>query len=112
MADASAVGEASLFAEHGDGVSTAVAIAAPVDADAAIVLRLLGEDGLELASNEVSISGGGHTARFIDELFPEEVGDRFQGTLALESTVPVVVTALRTKNGIQLSSYPVAPTGQ
>ncbi len=111
VADASAVGEASLFVEHDDGVSTAVAIAVPVDADAAVMLRLLDEDGLELASNEVTIPGGGHTAQFIDELFPDEVGDRFQGTLALYSVVPVVVTALRTKNGIQLSSYPVAPTG-
>ena len=47
-----------------------------------------------------------------EELFPDDVGQQFEGTLTIESVVPVVVTALRTQNGIQLSSYPAAPTGR
>ena len=77
-----------------------------------MTLQLLDQEGLELASRSIWISYGNHLAQFIEELFPDEVGDSFQGTLAIESPFPVVVTALRTKNGIQLSSYPAAPTGQ
>jgi hypothetical protein len=40
------------------------------------------------------------------------VADAFEGTLVIEPTVPVVVTALRTENGIQFSGYPATPTGR
>ncbi|MEJ2080174.1 MAG: PQQ-binding-like beta-propeller repeat protein, partial [Acidobacteriota bacterium] len=113
VADARASGETSVFVERDGKVSTAVAIAAPVGGGRwEMTLRLLDQEGLELASRSIWISYGNHLAQFIEELFPDEVGDSFQGTLAIESPFPVVVTALRTKNGIQLSSYPAAPTGQ
>jgi outer membrane protein assembly factor BamB len=112
VADAPASGETSVFVSRSGNVSTAVAIAVPVNESAPVVLRLLDGQGQELATSEIAVPAGGHTAQFIEELFPDEVGDSFHGTLAIESAFPVVVTALRTKNGIQLSSYPAAPTGQ
>ncbi len=111
VADAPAAGETSVFVERADNVSTAVAIAAPADQLTYVTLRLLDEAGLELASQEISVFPGGHVAEFVEELFPEEVGPQFQGTLEVESIIPVVVTALRTKNGIQLSSYASVQTG-
>ncbi|MEJ2081884.1 MAG: hypothetical protein P8Y94_06865, partial [Acidobacteriota bacterium] len=113
VADAPASGQTSIFVSRTGNVSTAVAIAAPVGGGRwEMTLRLLDQEGLELASRSIWISYGNHLAQFIEELFPDEVGDSFQGTLAIESPFPVVVTALRTKNAIQLSSYPAAPTGQ
>ncbi|MEJ2147713.1 MAG: PQQ-binding-like beta-propeller repeat protein, partial [Acidobacteriota bacterium] len=112
VADAPASGETSVFVSRSGNVSTAVAFAVPVNEPSRVLLRLLDEQGEELAWQDATISEGGHLAQFIEEFFPDEVGDQFQGTLTIESDVPVVVTALRTENGIQLSSYPAAPTGR
>jgi hypothetical protein len=112
VANAPASGETSLFVSRTGNVSTAVAIAVPVNEEALVTLQLLDSEGVELAEKEVTISEEGHLAQFIEEFFPEEVADTFRGNLVIESVAPVVVTAIRTESGLQLSSYEASPTGR
>ncbi len=55
----------------------------------------------------ITLEPGQHVAKFIDELFPDLVNTDVTGTLIISSEIPVVVTALRTRNGYPMSSYPV-----
>jgi hypothetical protein len=107
VADALPIGSANVFISVGGPFNAGVAMANPTEQDAEVTLRLLDSAGTELASKTVSIPAGGHVAKFVNEFFEDEVGTAFEGTLAIDSDVPVVVTAIRTKGGVQISSYPV-----
>lgn len=88
-------------------LSTGVAIANPADETANITLTLTDSSGTEVGVTDLPLAPGEHLARFIEELFPDDVGDSFQGTLLVESDMPVIITALRTGGGFQLSSFEV-----
>jgi len=117
VADARPIGSANIFVSVGSGFNTGVAMAnpslpgPPLEPDemqqAHITLRLLNSSGKLLASKSLDLEPVAHVARFVDELFADEVGTAFEGTLAIDSDVPIVITAIRTKDGVQISSYPV-----
>ncbi|GAB4238174.1 MAG: hypothetical protein Kow00109_12440 [Acidobacteriota bacterium] len=54
------------------------------------------------------LAPGAHTAQFLDELFGAAAPEGCEGTLLISADQPVAAAALRTQNGYQLSSYPVA----
>ncbi|MFB3905309.1 MAG: PQQ-binding-like beta-propeller repeat protein [Acidobacteriota bacterium] len=107
VADAVPTAQANIFVRVGGGFNAGVAIADPTEQDAQLTLRLLDSEGNELASETFTLASGAHMANYINEVFEEEVGTAFEGTLVIESDVPVVITAIRTKDGFQISSYPV-----
>ncbi|MFZ0429632.1 MAG: hypothetical protein WAO20_16055, partial [Acidobacteriota bacterium] len=119
VGDAPATGLANLFISRvspfeGSIFSTGIAVANPLDETASIHLtfrRRLPTAGVFEATLE--LLPGQHTAQFIQELFsPEEADIGSEGTLIIESDIPVVITALRTQNGFQMSSYPVGIPGK
>ncbi len=107
VADAVPIGSANVFISVGGGFNAGVAVANPTEQDGNLTFRLLTSSGVELASKTFPLVSGGHMARFVSELFSDEVGTAFEGTLVIESTVPVAIIAIRTKGGVQISSYPV-----
>jgi hypothetical protein len=113
VGDASATGRAGVYVSRGGVYNTGAAVANPSDEAAQVTFRLLDSTGALLASFTLTpaLAPGAQIARFIDELFPGlfPPGDTtpFEGTLVIESPVPVTTTALRTKGGFQLSSVPV-----
>ncbi len=55
----------------------------------------------------LTLDPGQHVARFLDELFEESGQAEAEGTVLIRSTRPIAVTALRTHDGLPVSSYPV-----
>ena len=109
VGDTSVTGEARVFVIRSGSFSTAVAIANPLDESASITLSLLNTVGTEVASQLTLLDAGAQIARFMEEVFGDSmVVDGFEGTLVIRSTIPVVITALRTQGGLQMSSYPAA----
>jgi len=107
VADAVAIGAANIFVSVGGGFNAGVAMANPTEQDAEVTLRLLNNSGIEVGSQTMTLESGGHVARFINEMFTSQVGSAFEGTLAVETDVPLAITAIRTKGGIQISSFPI-----
>lgn len=88
--------------------STGVAIANPGDEPALVTLhflRTVPEPGNFVTT--LTLEPGAHVARFLEELFEGEAETGVEGTLVITADIPVVVTALRTQRGFQMSSYPV-----
>ncbi|MFZ0428931.1 MAG: hypothetical protein WAO20_12510, partial [Acidobacteriota bacterium] len=118
VGDAPATGRAILFASRPSSIpsvafSTGIALANPSESRAHIEItfqRRLPDPGVFTAI--VNLEPGEHTARFLEELFEEEAPPGSEGTLIIESEIPVVVTALRTANGYPMSSYPVGIPGK
>ena len=114
VGDAVAIGRANLFVSLLSGAqpatffSTGVAVANPSGETATITLRLF-QNGNEIASQTLTLDPNEQLPRFIDQLFPQQLGGvaQFEGTLVIESNIPVVITALRTQGGLQMSSFPV-----
>ncbi len=89
-------------------LSTGVAFANPTAVPANITLTLKDSAGDEVAQLVLlSFAPGAQLAQFIDELFPILSGDSFEGSLLIESDIPLIITALRTGGGFQLSSFEV-----
>ena len=108
VADASPTGKAGLFVTRTGSFSTALAIANPLDETALVSLMLLNTTGTEVGSQTLSLAAGNQDARFVEELFGSSVvTDGFEGTVIIQSPIPVVITALRTQGGLQMSSYSV-----
>jgi len=91
------------------GFNTGIAIANPTDDEATVTLTLLDAQGQELGSETFTVPPLGHVAQFVNEWFDVTVPTTgaFEGTVVFNSDVPVTVTALRTKDLLQMSSYPV-----
>ena len=112
VAHSAPTGSANLFVSNlmtaaGNRLSTGVAIANPSGQTSTSVLTLLDEDGDFLVDFTLVLEPGQQLPRFIHELFPDEASGNFQGTLLVNSDQPVVITALRTQNDLQTSSFPV-----
>ncbi|MEE8586356.1 MAG: hypothetical protein V3T83_16035, partial [Acidobacteriota bacterium] len=89
-------------------LSTGLAIANPAGEAATITLTLKDSNGDEVAQLVVpSFQPGAQLAQFIQELFPDQVGNSFEGSLLIQSDIPLIITALRTGGGFQLSSFEV-----
>ena len=117
VGDAPATGQTSLFVSRTaptplTTLSTGIAIANPSDGWAHVQLtfrRRLPDAGVFTAY--LNLNPGEHLSRFLEELFEEDAPAGSEGTLIIESAIPVVVTALRTANGYPMSSYPVGIPG-
>jgi len=108
VGDARATSRASVAVRHEGGLETGIAVANPNDQAVEVNLTLLDSDGAAVAEETVEIPAGGQLARFLGELFSDDLQAGFKGALLIESALPVAPTALRTQDGFQLSSYPVA----
>ena len=75
-------------------------------------IRLLGGDGMEIASDPdvLDLEGGQQKARFLNEIFPDLPAQDLDGTLVITSDKPLVVVILRTAAGVVISSLPVGST--
>lgn len=72
----------------------------------ALLTSFLDAEGDELQRVTVTIPANGHLARFPEEMFSEMIPEPFEGTVLVESELPVLVASLRTRDGLQASSYP------
>ncbi len=113
VANSDLTGNGSVFVEvilpptRSSALSTGVAVANPSDEEAVISYSLLDAGGAVVSTVVETLPAGGHTAVFTEQLFSLAPGAAVTGTLLIGSNVPVVVTALRTQAGLQLSSYVV-----
>lgn len=73
---------------------------------ATATIRLLDEAGAEIATETVTLTPFAHSARFLSQIFEEEVE---RGKIEIASDFPVVGTALTFISG-QLSSLPMLPS--
>lgn len=83
-------------------LNTAIAFANPMPLPVEVRLTLIGSN-LDLSAM-IELPAHGHLGRFVNELFGDEVGTSFQGTMRIESDLVITATAMRTFNGLQLSS--------
>jgi len=111
--DSPPTGKGNLLASRfetlaGKEFSTGLALANPLDETAHVTITfqriapttLLVEEEMELESMH-------HEDLFIQEIFPDEAVVGSEGTIIITSDIPIVITALRTQGGFQMSSYPV-----
>ncbi len=113
VANSEPTGRGSVFVEvilpptRAMALSTGVAVANPGDEEATVSYSLLDTGGAIINTVVDTLVAGGHTAVFAEQLFSLAPGADVTGTLLIEADVPLVVTALRTQAGLQLSSYVV-----
>jgi hypothetical protein len=89
-------------------ISTGFAIANPMDETATVTVTFQRITPTTVVVSEtLTIESMHHADEFIQALFPDEAVLGSEGTLIISSDIPVVVTALRTQGGFQMSSYPV-----
>lgn len=113
VADSPPTDEGRLFVSRsldatGALLDTGIAIANPGDETANVRVtyrRRVPSESTFIAN--LTLDPGTHIARFLGEFFPVAAAPNTEGTLIVTSNVPVVMTALRTKNGYQMSSYPI-----
>ena len=91
--------EFSLFVDTTGELDTGIALVnpgqAPAGGDGMLELRLLDLQGQEIASRDLDLQPGHHTARFVTELFAEVDGiDEMQGLLSISSPFPIVAVTL------------------
>jgi len=99
---------ANVKVTHGAGFSTAVALAVPGNEDAHVYVQLLDGDGKELVHNDLVLGSHKQIAKFFNELLHQDLSfSTFDGTIIIRSNQPIVVTALRTRDGTPVSSFPV-----
>jgi hypothetical protein len=86
-----------MFGARDSSKRTVMAIANPSAQDATVRLTAYDANGVALVSGKTfTIAATGHVAAFIDEpQFLPELPQGFQGTVLLESSVPVHVVTLR-----------------
>jgi outer membrane protein assembly factor BamB len=108
VGDSPATGFANVYVTREEGFNTALALANPSTEGAYLTFKLLNAAGTEVASAWMELGSLAQRARFVNELFaPGAVPVGTTGTLVIEADVPVSITAIRTKNGTFISSYPV-----
>lgn len=89
-------------------LSTGIAVANVSGVESTEVVATLTDPlGTMLGEERFTLPPRGQSARFLQQLFEMETFSGFRGTLTVRSELPVVVTALRTQGGFQLSSVPV-----
>jgi hypothetical protein len=109
-----AVTRALMFGSRDASKRTVMAIANPAAQDATVRLTAYDANGAALVSGKTfTISANGHMAAFIDEnQFLPELPQGFQGTILLESSIPVHVVTLRSlitsANSFIMATMPVA----
>ncbi len=114
VADSRATGRARTFVQlffppdRPSTISTGVAVANISETESTeVIATLLDPLGIEAGETSFTLGPRGQRAQFLQQLFEVETFSGFVGTLVIRSNLPVVVTALRTQAGLQLSSLPV-----
>ncbi len=95
--------------------NSGIIMANPMDEDTDIEVTFKSEDGSTTLNTTITLPAGTHTARFVstsDGLFPALEGINITGSLVMKSNIPFAAAALRTQNGFQMSSYPMATPQQ
>lgn len=101
-----------LAAQAGGNLDTGVAVV-NIDSQAAdIQLRLRSADGQMVASTMINLPAGNQVARFLKELFGQQLPEPFQGTLEVVSDEDGVVTLGLLSNQGLLTSIPTRHFGQ
>ena len=92
------------------GFDSGIAVANPNDEAVQALIQLI-SGGAVVATNTtfLSLGSGQHVAAFLPELFGDIEAD-FQGTILINSPLPLVATVLRTATGIVSSSLPIGGT--
>jgi hypothetical protein len=94
------------FAER--EISTGFALANPLDETANVTVTFQRVTPTTVVvSKNLTLESMHHRDEFIQALFPDEAVLGSEGTLIITSDIPIVITALRTQGGFQMSSYPV-----
>ena len=89
-----------LFVDTTGDAETGLALANPFPVPAGgppvvVDLKLLDMSGQEIASDELQLATGEHTAQFVTQLFSDVEGvDEIRGLLAISSPVPIVAVTL------------------
>ena len=92
----------------GKELSTGFAVANLLDGTANLTLTYLRVAPTTVVTTiDLTLDALHHEDGFIQDLFPDDAIVGSEGTLIITSDIPIVVTALRTQNGYQMSSYPV-----
>lgn len=91
----------------GLGTSVGVAVANPLDRTVTVQVEIKDELGQVVVTDSFDLGSRQQRARFVQEM--GELPSNFEGVLVLSASVPVVVTLLRTVDGIHSSSLPVGP---
>lgn len=96
------------------GTQTGVALANPASVPATVTLTLLDRFGApEVSINQV-LPAGGHSAKFVHEMFP--IADGYTGLLEIRSSIPIVSIALKlttnSRNDLVLTTLPSADLTQ
>ncbi len=73
---------------------------------AAVTIKLFDDTGDQVASEPLTLAPLAHSARFLSQIFDEEVG---RGKIEISSDVPIIGTALTFISG-QLSTLPMLPS--
>jgi hypothetical protein len=98
------------------GEETGLAIANPGDQPAQVTVKLVDKNGAELASKPLFVdlpnsrlAAKQHRALFVDaKAWFGELPGFEDGTLVLEADSEVIVTVIKTKEGVVLSALPLA----
>ena len=77
------------------GIMSAVAIANPSPATASVQLTVTSLAGSVAGSASVQLDAGSRRALFLDELFAGRVAMPFEGTLSINSSIPIAAAGLR-----------------
>ena len=87
---------------------TGLALFNPSSGSASITLSLFDTGGRAFSSPKTqSLSGGAHSASFVDQLFPVS---NFRGTLVVQSSLPISALTLRQNSSpLSYTSLPVVP---
>jgi len=98
----------TFYVEKRDGFDTAVAIANPSDSRAIVHTALRNSLGASAGAFAIPLWPREHIAQFFGELVYLIPAGDFEGTLRIFADRPLVVTVIRTKDGVPISSYPAA----
>ncbi|MGH9340549.1 MAG: PQQ-dependent sugar dehydrogenase [Acidobacteriota bacterium] len=88
------------------GLDTALALVNPSQSDAVVVNFTVRADGQIIAQSEITLDPGEQTAIFVEEI--GDLPDDLDATLFISASGDIAVTLIRTHNGVQSSSLPVA----
>ncbi len=117
VGDSPATGAANLFVTRigpsaASQISTGLALVNPSDETATVAIQFRRRlPSSATFDTERTLEPGQHIAEFVEELFPGDTDSEAEGYLILRSDIPIALTALRTQNGYQMSSYPVGIPG-
>jgi hypothetical protein len=100
-----------IYVKFQPGTNVGVAFANSASSAATVTVDAFDQQGIRVASHDVTLPANGHRARFVTELFPELAGlSEFTGSMAIRSSSPFSALALRLTND-KIAALPIAADG-